>query len=345
MSIDDDWDSFNMNDIINDTENENENENENGNDILRQEVTSKIECSPLKISTKTKIVYLNKTIELEEVFWKIPLIKYMNLSNGVIKKQIKIQTNSNDDFIKLIQNKDRFSDYILTENILYDSTTVTARQDNFKDIRKISIGLSKKDITTYRSKEKSAFYNCFVIIVRTLFGDEYKEVHVKIFNTGKMEIPGVHNDVLFENVKREIIRTLQPYFTDEIYFKDELCITVLINSNFNAGFSIKRCQLYNILRMKYNISACYDPCSYPGVQCKYNFEETNTTISFMVFRTGSVLIVGKCSDEQLYNVYNFLVKVFSDEYESIKDNYILPVKDMNKKKKKKKKTIIISSNV
>ena len=97
--------------------------------------------------------------------------------------------------------------------------------------------------------------------------------------------------------------------------------------------------------MKYNISACYDPCSYPGVQCKYNFEETNTTISFMVLRTGSVLIVGNCSDEQLYTVYNFLVKVFSDEYESIKDNYILPIKDMNKKKKKKKKTIIISSNV
>ena len=65
MSIDDDWDSFNMNDIINDTENG----NDNGNDILTQEVTSKIVCSPLKISTKTKIVYLKKTIELEEVFW------------------------------------------------------------------------------------------------------------------------------------------------------------------------------------------------------------------------------------------------------------------------------------
>ena len=30
MSIDDDWDSFNMNDIINDTENENENGNIKG---------------------------------------------------------------------------------------------------------------------------------------------------------------------------------------------------------------------------------------------------------------------------------------------------------------------------
>ena len=157
-----------------------------------------------------------------------------------------------------------------------------------------------------------------------------------------MEIPGVHNDVLFDNVKREIVRVLQPYFTDEIYFQDELCTTVLINSNFNSGFSIKRCQLYDILRMKYNISACYDPCSYPGVQCKYKFEKDNTTISFMIFRTGSVLIVGKCSDEQLYIVYDFLVRLFNDEYELIKDNYILPIKDTNKKKKKKKKTIIIT---
>ena len=339
MSIDDDWDSFNINDPVNSND-DNEIIMKNDNN----EISSKINCTctPLKISTKTKIVYLNKSIVLEDLFWKIPLIKYMDLTNGVIKKQIKIQTNSNEDFIKLTQNKNKYSDCILTENILYDSTSVTARQDKFKDIRKISIGLSKKDITTYRSKEKSAFYNCFVIIVRTLFEKEYKEVHVKIFNTGKMEIPGVHNDVLFYNVKREIVRVLQPYFTDEIYFQDELCTTVLINSNFNSGFSIKRCKLYDILRMKYNISACYDPCSYPGVQCKYKFEQDNTTISFMIFRTGSVLIVGKCSDEQLYIVYDFLVQVFNDEFESIKDNYILPIKDTNKNKKKKKKTIIIT---
>ena len=62
----------------------------------------------------------------------------------------------------------------------------------------------------------------------------------------------------------------------------------------------------------------------------------------MIFRTGSVLIVGKCSDEQLYIGYDFLVRVFNDEYELIKDNYILPIKDTNKKKKKKKKTIIIT---
>ena len=332
MSVDDDWECFNENNCIN---------NNTNDETIAKNI---IECTPLKISTKTKIIYLNNTINLEHIFWNIPLIKYMDLKNGVIKKQIKIQTNSKETFDELTTKKEDYKDFIYKEHVIYDSTNVSARQDNFKDIRKISIGLTKKDITTHRSKEKSAFYNCFVIILRLLFQDEYKEVHVKIFNTGKMEIPGVHNDTLFKLAQNFIISLLEPEFQDKLYFKDELCETVLINSNFNSGFSIKRCQLHNLLRLKYNISTCYDPCSYPGIQCKYNFKDSKTTISFMIFRTGSVLIVGKCEDEQLYVVYNFLKQLFIDEYENIKDNYLIPPKPEKKNKKKKKKTIILDNS-
>ena len=51
----------------------------------------------------------------------------------------------------------------------------------FKDIRKISIGTCKKDILSYRSKKKSAFYNCFVLILRVKEDDIFKEIHVKVF--------------------------------------------------------------------------------------------------------------------------------------------------------------------
>ena len=70
------------------------------------------------------------------------------------------------------------------------------RQDNFKDVRKINIGITKKDITSYRSKLKSALYNCFVRILRIFFKEQLKEIHVKIFKTGKMEIHGINNDEL-----------------------------------------------------------------------------------------------------------------------------------------------------
>ena len=34
----------------------------------------------------------------------------------------------------------------------------------------------------------------------------------------------------------------------------------------------------------------------------------------MIFRTGSVLIVGKCEDDLLFEIYEFLKKMFVDEY-------------------------------
>jgi hypothetical protein len=43
-----------------------------------------------------------------------------------------------------------------------------------------------------------------------------------------------------------------------------------------------------------------------------------TKVSFMIFRTGSVLIVGKCSEEMLYQIYEFLCKIFEEEYDEIK---------------------------
>ena len=43
------------------------------------------ECSDLYISTQTKIGFLNKTIPLEYIFWKLPMIGYQ-AKQGIIKK-------------------------------------------------------------------------------------------------------------------------------------------------------------------------------------------------------------------------------------------------------------------
>lgn len=335
MSIDDEWLNF-----INNSETQASdlgyNENNNDNTIIP-------ESTSLNISTKTKIIYLNTKIELEKIFWKINLINYIDNTDGIIKKQIKIQSNTLDDFNYVQEKIKEYDKFYVEQNVLYTTESHTVRQDNFKDVRKINIGITKKDITSYRSKQKSAFYNCFVLIIRVLFKEAFKEIHVKIFNTGKMEIPGIHNDTLFEIVKAKIINILQPHFTDEIYFKEDSCETVLVNSNFNAGFNINRQNMYNILRNKYNISASYDPCSYPGIQCKYNISN-GKNISFMIFRTGSILIVGKCSDEELFNTFDFIKALLKDNYNDIHDSYTESNKQDNKEKVKKKKKKIIFVN-
>ena len=66
-------------------------------------------------------------------------------------------------------------------------------------------------------------------------------------------------------------------------------------------------------------------------------------VSFMIFRTGSVLIVGKCSEEMLHDIYNFLTRMFTTDYDEIKGLITQPVNGEKKEKQRKlrKKTILV----
>ena len=52
--------------------------------------------SEIYISTKTKIAYLNQPINLN-LFWEIPVIPYALPVNGVVKKQIKLNSATSED--------------------------------------------------------------------------------------------------------------------------------------------------------------------------------------------------------------------------------------------------------
>jgi len=313
------------------------------------------------ISTKTKIAYLNTMIDLKKIFWDIPVIPYSKASNGVIKKQMKFNSTEKEE-VEFIQDKIKDEPYF-EENVIIHIDNPAGRI-KFKDIRKVSIGISKKDILSYRCKKKSAFYNCFVIILRMKIEQTFKEFHVKVFNTGKLEIPGVQTETIFQRILDEVIKTLQPYVSHGLGYKPDTNETVLINSNFNCGFFINREVLNDILKYKYNIQAMYDPCSYPGIQCKFYYnpdagiqngcqisEENKKLyknikeVSFMIFRTGSVLIVGKCDEYVLINIYEFLKIILNNEYSNICQNSPgdrdILLSSKNKIKKIRRKTIVV----
>ena len=305
-------------------------------------------CTPIYISTKTNIAYLNTPIDIKNVFWDIPIIYYSKAEEGIIKKQIKLNSlsaNELKDIQTRLLNEKYFEEHIITH--IDNTNSENSYNDHskriiFKDIRKISIGLSKKDIMSYRNKKKSAFYNCFVLILRLKIGEIFKEFHVKVFNTGKLEIPGIQREEDFQRILKYIIVVLKPFVkntTEDLDYKKDSTETVLINSNFNCGYYINREVFYDILKYKYNIQAIYDPCSYPGIQCKFYFNpdihvqsgsqisEQNkeiykniSEVSFMVFRTGSVLIVGKCDESILFKIYDFLKDIFQKEYSEIGEN-------------------------
>ena len=340
----------------------------NDEELVSANVTMDIDsiapkATNIYISTKTKIAYLNTTMDLKKIFWSIPIIPYSKPCNGVIKKQMKFNSTEAHE-LYFIQDKIKDEPYFEEHVITHIDNP--AGRIKFKDIRKISIGISKKDILSFRCKKKSAFYNCFVIILRMKIGETFKEFHVKVFNTGKLEIPGIQNETLFNLLLEEVIKTLQPYVDiQELGYKPDTNETVLINSNFNCGFFINREVFYETLKYKYNIQCIYDPCSYPGIQCKFYYNpdiglqngcqisEENKhlyknvkEVSFMIFRTGSVLIVGKCDENVLLIIYEFLKIILNNEYSNICQKYSANDENnfklmKNKIKKSRRKNIIV----
>lgn len=387
QNIDDEWSNFlskNYNDDSSDGEHNNSDEEINKNNNNPVHTNSKQnfmsgsapEPTPIYISTKSKIAYLLDPVDLS-IFWEIPVIPYGTPRNGVIKKQIKFNSKSQEE-LNIINEK-------LQKELYYDEHVMT-HIDNpngrikFKDIRKITVGISKKDIMSYRSKKKQAFYNCFVMIIRIKIDEVFREFHIKVFNTGKLEIPGIQSDEMFEIVLQNIISILQPHVNKELSYK-QISDTVLINSNFNCGFYVNRETLFDILKYKYKIHAIYDPCSYPGIQCKFyynnkvdndkqtgiqfvseeakkmdkkdkvqkssansNAKSNTIEVSFMIFRTGSVLIVGMCEENILNDIYTFLTNLLKTEFEHVCQSLIsenhIALKD--KKKKVRRKIINIT---
>ena len=302
------------------------------------------ECGPLKISTKTKIVYMNKSFDLKDVFWRIPLIDYMELREGIIKKQIKYNFENAEEVARIEQIMENESKLVRCK-ILNQINNPTGRVQ-FKDIRKISVGIDKNDMSLKKTGSKSAFYNCFVLILRIKFENKFKEIHVKIFNTGKLEIPGIQNDEVLDITLNKLSEIMNDIFDEEIMIQRENEETVLINSNFTCNFFIDRERLYNILKYEYQIKCNYDPCSYPGILCR-KYKHKEYLISFMIFRTGSVLIVGKCEMCIINEIYEILKSIFHKEYQHI---VIHAPKDENNNKtktktthKKKKKTIYVKN--
>lgn len=341
-------------------------------------------CGEIYISTKTKITYLNiKNIDIAELFWAIPIMPYTTEANGIIKKQIKITCETVEKYeevmekasgienlqINRIMRKNKKSVVLSNEETIEQGDSQINKKNKY--VCKVNVGMSNKDILSHRVKNKGAFYNCLVLIFRIKYGEEFKEVNVKVFNTGKLSFPGMLLNDLLETTIQHLIKILQPFFPhQEVLCNDGEADTVLINSNFNCGYYIDRDKLFKVLRYDYGIHCEYDPCKYPGIRCVYFQNDTHPDakgickcakscankrkkvvdgeskckgIAFMIFRTGSTLIVGHCDEFLLNIIYQYLKQILETEYKNVAIGNIVERREKSTTKKNKKKTIYVKS--
>ena len=202
------------------------------------------ECESLYISTQTKIFYLNVNfIDVDNIFWNLPILDYGIPQMGIIKKQMRMIFKTPEEYE--IYSQKILSIPYYTEKIIKQINNPNARKIKFKDERKITIGISKKDIMNCHGKEKKAFINCFAIILRipsNIKVNHFHEVHVKVFNTGKITIPGIvdNDEKLLDVTKQYIIDILQPNIDTSIHLipEDEIPLLKKIVRNKKGEFPL-----------------------------------------------------------------------------------------------------------
>ena len=129
MNIDDEWSSYlidKQEDVSSDEENINTNNsnecNEYSEELFMNEPVP--EPTEIYISTKSKIAYLTEPIDLK-IFWDIPVIPYATANNGVIKKQIKINSKTPEE-LEFLQER-------LQNELYYEQHSPTNKKVSFRE--------------------------------------------------------------------------------------------------------------------------------------------------------------------------------------------------------------------
>lgn len=131
---------------------------------------------------------------------------------------------------------------------------------------------------------------------------------------------------------------------------------ILFNCDFNCGFQINREKILNVINNKYNITATFDSV-YQGVKvifCYNSSYENNEgyckctkpcnaksdglsdgnckKITIPIFRSGAIMITGKCTSEHVNYIYKIITNILKESYYDIVqiDNK-LPTKYKNEK--------------
>lgn len=358
-TIEDEWETFlndiedskNRRQIHSDSLKQNRSQiiKNNYNEIIADETKNKsIEISNLHISTQTKSIYLNQEISIENLFWSIYIMPYHNPTEGVVKKQFIVERTNYEDAIYFKQQVAEMKEEIEKNGLGFGfkyPPVLNLKHENIRRTAKykfhLSIGMSRKN---FKKKSTSVFSHCVALTVRIWFRGVFEEIHVKIFNTGKIEIPGKIASDSMDIIKNYILYIIKSNLHQTIYQMTNEPI-VFINSNFSCNYNINRQKLYTLLTEKYQMITTWDMCKFHGVKCCFYYnrdipdmrlqngrlspEDMNLTLKelsktkkyimvhFICYQTGKCLITGKCSEPILKYVYEFFSDILTKEYKLI----------------------------
>ena len=247
---------------------------------------------------------------------------------------------------------------------LYDNLDI---DNNIKYIEygsEICKGESKKVLSKKKKETKKVFFNQITILIKL----DYLYNNIKLFNNGSISMTGVKSETIGRrSVELLFNKLIEINKNTELFNNKEPIIEfykiVLINSDYDIGYEIKRSELHQILVNEYDIYSSYEPCIYPGVNSKYFWNKTYKNkslypndgkcycdkictgkgkgigsgqckkVTISAFQSGSIIITGANSIEQITDCYNFISRILSNHHDLLKKDNPLNLESSNSKKK------------
>ena len=236
-----------------------------------------------------------------------------------------------------INSDDKVETFVYTSRFeSKDSTTKIVRGNYIKKKRTI--------------QHKRTFDNQISFVYK--FADNYY-VNVKVFQNGSLHITGSRTvedikiplEKLVKEIKNNNIKILENI--DNLEYGNIQIL--MINTDFKifkdvehtSNFAIKRRILHTILINNYNMIARFDPSTYPGVKIEYWWNNANNIrdasthydirnaksksnikdgikkITIAVFESGSILITGAITIDQVDETYKFICDIIEKNKEQI----------------------------
>ena len=205
------------------------------------------------------------------------------------------------------------------------------------------LGSSYKDVFTNRKITSKSFFNQSTVILRRKIAEGWKEVNVKLFANGGIQMTGVTSDTFArESIEwlLDIIKSLP-----ESPFVEPASINrfsvQLINTDYALNKFINQDALHKILLNEYNLFSMLEKTIYQGVNTKFFYNTSNPgvgicqcakfckgqgsgegegeckRITMSIFRTGRIIITGAREIKQIEATYDFLNKVFDKHHKSV----------------------------
>lgn len=208
--------------------------------------------------------------------------------------------------------------------------------------KKLVMGYSHKDIFTNRKITSKSFFNQSTIIVRKKIPGGWKQVNIKLFANGGIQMTGVMSEEFaketIEWLLQEIKMLPQSPFTDvpEI----QRLSTQLINTDYKIDKFINQEALHQILINEYNLFSMLEKTIYQGINTKFFYNTKNQNgvcncknfckgqgngegdgqckrITISIFRTGRIIVTGARQIHQIHVAYDFLNRILERHAEEI----------------------------